>query len=75
MSEHTPAPNAVERDSDESQSSLPSDPALDPKPKNSEDTTTPEGNPFSPNFKSDPEVDPDSVGTEKTDGDIDTTGG
>ncbi len=75
MSEHTPAPNPVERDTDEAQSSLPNDPALDPKPEDSGDPTTPEGNRFSPDFKSDPEVEPGSVGTEETDADIDTAGG
>ncbi|MBD8682653.1 hypothetical protein [Pseudomonas sp. CFBP 13719] len=75
MSEHTPAPNPVERDTDEAQSSLPNDPALDPKPEDSGDPTTPEGNRFSPDFKSEPEVDPGSVGTEETDADIDTAGG
>ncbi len=75
MSEHTPAPNPVERDTDESQSSLPNDPALDPKPDESGDPTTPEGNRFSPDFKSEPEVDPGSADTEETDADIDTAGG
>ncbi|CAI3788584.1 hypothetical protein AHFPHNDE_02261 [Pseudomonas sp. MM227] len=75
MSEHTPAPNTVERDTDDSQNNRPNDPALDPKPDDAGDPTTPEGNRFSPDFKSDPEVDPGSADDEETDADIDTAGG
>lgn len=76
MSEHTPAPNPAERDTDESPGSLPNDPALDQKSETTGDPATPEGNRFSPDFKSEPEVDP-ATGTddEETDADIDTTGG
>jgi len=78
MSEHkTPAPNDVDRDPRSAANATPNDPALDPTVgPDSNDPTTAEGNRFSPDFKSEPEVDPStSADDEETDADIDTTGG
>lgn len=78
MSEHkTPAPNDVDRDTGNAANATPNDPALDPAVRpDSNDPTTAEGNRFSPDFKSEPEVDPStSADDEETDADIDTTGG
>ncbi|WP_282347654.1 hypothetical protein [Pseudomonas sp. PS01301] len=74
MSEHkTPAPNDVDRDTSSAANATPNDPAVRP---DSNDPTTAEGNRFSPDFKSEPEVDPStSADDEETDADIDTTGG
>jgi hypothetical protein len=77
MSEHTPAPNDVDRDTGDAANATPNDPALDPQASpDANDPTTAEGNRFSPDFKSEPEVDPDTPAeAENTDADIDTAGG
>lgn len=64
-------------DASQQSSSAANDAALDSETRpNSDDPSTAEGNRYSPDFKSEPEVPPSTQpDDEKTDADIDTTGG
>lgn len=77
MTEQTPAPNDVERETSSSQNSTQDEAASGAKSGNeSNDPTTAEGNSFSPDIEPESEAErARRLENEETDADIDTAGG